>query len=146
MLARSLIGPSQAMVLTLMAGLSLASYASVNVGQPAPDFTGRDALLRQRESGVDRRLILFRVGAGRILLTHDEPVYRDGQLVGRTTSGGIGFRTDMTLCLAMVSLHADLAVEDVFRASYEVEAAGERFPMSALRKPPYDPERSLLRG
>ena len=40
--ARSFIGLSQAMALTLMAAMSLASHASANVGQPAPDFTGRD--------------------------------------------------------------------------------------------------------
>ena len=41
-------------------------------------FQGRDALLRQRDIGIDRHLMLFAVEGGRPLILHDEPIYRNG--------------------------------------------------------------------
>ncbi|MEE2981311.1 MAG: FAD-dependent oxidoreductase [Pseudomonadota bacterium] len=91
-------------------------------------FLGREALLART---VTRRLVLFAVdGDAHPLLLHDEPIYRDGELVGRTTSGAYGFRTDLSLCLGTVTLPVD--------GPYEVAVAGERFTISLLRRPPYD--------
>lgn len=99
-------------------------------------FLGREALLARQ---VTRRLVLFAVdGGAHPLLLHDEPIYRDGALVGRTTSGAYGFRTDLSLCLGTVTLPVD--------GSYEVAVAGERFAISPLRRPPYDPTGARLRG
>ena len=43
MITKTFIALSQALLLSLLATMSLSSYASVNVGQPAPDFTGLDS-------------------------------------------------------------------------------------------------------
>ena len=43
MIAKSFFKLPQVMLLTLLTAISLSSYASVNVGQPAPDFTGLDS-------------------------------------------------------------------------------------------------------
>lgn len=131
------IGP---MDTPLHAGLGFA----VDFGKT--DFTGRDAMLRQRESGVDRRLLLFEADTGRTLLTHDEPVYRDGELVGRTTSGGLGFRTRSALCFGMVEKPPGSTAAELREATYEIEVAGERFSLAVLDKPPYDPKGLRLRG
>ena len=40
--------------------------------------------------------MLFAVDDAQALLLHEEPIYRDGDLVGRTTSGGRGFRTGLS--------------------------------------------------
>jgi len=102
-------------------------------------FLGREALLVRRDAGLERRLVLFSVDHGaHPLLLHDEPIYRDGALVGRTTSGAYGFRTGLSLCLATVTMPVE--------SGYEVAVAGERFAISPLRRPPYDPDGARMRG
>ncbi len=112
-------------------------------------FLGRDALLRQKDAGVERRLLQFQVDADSCaapLLLHDEPIYRDGEPVGRTTSGGRGFRTGLTLALGYVSADPGLGRAELLEGSYEIGVAGERFQLSALARAPYDPDGSRLRG
>ncbi|MFP6742303.1 MAG: FAD-dependent oxidoreductase [Alphaproteobacteria bacterium] len=99
-------------------------------------FLGREALSAR---DVARRLVLFSVdGGAHPLLLHDEPIYRDGALVGRTTSGAYGFRTGLSLCLGMVAMPVE--------GGYEVAVAGERFAISPLRRPPYDSHGARMRG
>jgi len=43
MITRSLMKLTQTMLLSLLAAISLTTHAAVNVGQPAPDFTGVDS-------------------------------------------------------------------------------------------------------
>lgn len=109
------------------------------------DFCGRDALLRQRDEGVTRRLVLFAVEQGHPLLLHDEPVYRDGVPVGLTTSGAYGFRTSLSLCLAYVRVEPGAPHTTVFEGSYEVSVAGKRFALKPLERPPYDPAGARMR-
>ena len=53
-------------------------------------FVGRDALLRQREAALRRRLLTLVLDDPAALLLGDEPIYRDGVLVDRITSGAYG--------------------------------------------------------
>ncbi|MEM7224980.1 MAG: FAD-dependent oxidoreductase [Pseudomonadota bacterium] len=110
------------------------------------DFIGRDALLRQKEEGLGRRQMLFDVQAERPLLLHDEPVFRDGKMVGHTTSGGLGFRSGRALCFAYVPQAPGERRADLLASAYEISVAGERFAMTALDKAPYDPLGTRLRG
>jgi glycine cleavage system aminomethyltransferase T len=48
-------------------------------------FIGREALLRQKERGLTRRLVQFVLEDVEPLLYHNEPVLRDGEIVGRIT-------------------------------------------------------------
>ncbi len=108
-------------------------------------FIGREALLRQREAGLQRRLLLFRA-EGHPLLLHDEPIYRAGRLVGRTTSGGRGFRTNLSLCFGVIACDPGETLADLRAGPYEVGVAGERFALTALARPPYDPAGERLRS
>ncbi|MEO1138456.1 MAG: FAD-dependent oxidoreductase [Pseudomonadota bacterium] len=101
------------------------------------EFIGKAALERQREDGVTRRLRLFAVEGGPLLL-HDEPIWADGRVVGLTTSGARGPRTGLDLCFGLV----DAAVEGPF----EVEVAGRRYPAQMLLKPPFDPKGRRMRA
>jgi aminomethyltransferase len=50
------------------------------------DFIGRDALLRQKEQGIERRLIGFEI-TDRGIARDEQDVLIDGERVGRVTSG-----------------------------------------------------------
>ncbi len=109
-------------------------------------FEAREALLRQRERGLERRLLLFALEAEEVLLLHDEPIYSGGRLVGRTTSGGLGFRTGLALAFGSIACRPDQLRVDLLEAAYEIEVAGRRYPARALARPPYDPEGLRLKG
>jgi aminomethyltransferase len=51
-----------------------------------PDFTGREALARQKEQGLARRLVGFELD-GRRVPRHDMAIESDGRGVGKVTSG-----------------------------------------------------------
>ena len=60
-------------------------------------FIGRDALLAQRDAGLNRRVVQFSLADYDKLLYHNEPIWRDGVIVGSITSGAFGHTID---CLA----------------------------------------------
>ena len=118
-----------------------------SVGWNKPDdFIGRATLERQRNSGITRRLAQFAVDDAHPLLLHDEPLYRDGKLVGHTTSGARGFRTGLSLCFGYLPTEAGGTLSDLAASSYEISVAGERYPLTLLQRPAYDPEGLRMRG
>ena len=103
-------------------------------------FIGRDALLRQRDAGVSRRLVHVALADSSRLLYHNEPIWRDGALVGHITSGMFGHSLGKSLGLGYVANRngpADAAFVDGGR--YEVEIAGDRVAAEVSRRPFYDP-------
>lgn len=116
----------------LEAGLSFA------VSWEKDDFLGRKALLSQRAEGVRRHLLHFAVDGANPLLLHDEPIYRDGRLAGLTTSGGLGARTGLSLCLGYVDCEQKEPKEQLLASHYEIAVAGERYRLRPLEKPPYE--------
>src|SRR5438093_3309618 len=109
-------------------------------------FVGRDALLAQREKPLVRRLLVFILDEPEPLLYHDEPIWRDGALVGRIASGAYGHTVGRSVGLGWVS-HPD-SVTDGFVTSgrWEIEIACERRPARAQLAPPYDPRSLRVRA
>ena len=110
-------------------------------------FVGRDALLRQRDAGVARRLAVFTLADPEPLLHHNEPIWRDGELVGRITSGAFGHTVGRSVGLGYVRCpDGPLTAEWLAAGSYEVEIATERSPASASFRAPYDPASTRIRA
>ena len=67
-------------------------------------FLGRDALVAWRGKGFENKLVTLEVqGVTDADARGSEPVTKNGAMVGRTTSGGYGWRTGKSLALAMVN-------------------------------------------
>jgi glycine cleavage system aminomethyltransferase T len=64
-------------------------------------FIGCEALNWQQERGVTRQLVQFALDHPDTFAYHDEPIYRDGDLVGRLSSGPTGTRSARRSGLAM---------------------------------------------
>ncbi|MEM6986203.1 MAG: FAD-dependent oxidoreductase [Pseudomonadota bacterium] len=111
----------------------------------ARDFQGKQALLKQRERGLTRRLHLLRV-AGEPLLLHDEPVFEGGALVGMTTSGALGARTGLRLSFALLDVTPGESKEHTASREFEVDVAGVRYPAEVLLEAPYDPRGLEMRA
>ncbi len=123
----------------LEAGLGFA------VAWDKASFVGREALLVQRELPRTKRLIQFRLEDPDRLLYHDEPIYRNGDMVGRTSSGMWSYVEDR--CLAMGYLnHPDGVTKDwLDTGRFEIEVATERILATASIRSFYDPRNERVR-
>ncbi|KAJ03700.1 GcvT family protein [Sulfitobacter mediterraneus] len=116
----------------LEAGLGFA------VKTDKPDFIGRDAVLRKKENGLEARMVQFRLTDPEPLLYHNEPVLRDGEIVGYLSSGSYGHALGGAMGLGYVPCKGESAA-DVLASSYEIDVAGTRVKADASLKPMYDP-------
>jgi dimethylglycine dehydrogenase len=105
-------------------------------------FLGKQALLEWRAGGFGNRLVTLAVeGSLDCDARGSEPVTKDGAMVGRTTSGGYGWRTRQSLALAMVK--PELAVAGM---ELEISVLGEKRRAIVVPESPYDPDNAALRA
>jgi 4-methylaminobutanoate oxidase (formaldehyde-forming) len=103
-------------------------------------FIGREALLQQKEQGLRRRLVQFALSDASKLLYHNEPIWRNGAIVGRVCSGMFGHALGQSLGMGYVANDAGLADREFIESGqYEIEVAGERVAATASLTPWYDP-------
>jgi glycine cleavage system aminomethyltransferase T/glycine/D-amino acid oxidase-like deaminating enzyme len=117
-------------------------------GQPplGDTFLGQSAVQAQQSTGVSRRLTQFAVCDAHPLLLHDEPLLCNGELVGRTTSGGRGFRTDLSLCFGYLPCEPGAATAVDPHGHYEVVVGDETFTLRPLHQSAYDHARRFARA
>jgi len=104
------------------------------------DFIGREAALREKEEGPERRLVTLVVDAADADVIGDEPIWHDGEVVGWVTSGGFAHVVAKSVALGYVP--STLTQEDAF----EIEILGERRPARLQREPLLDPAAARMRG
>jgi len=107
-------------------------------------FIGRDAVLRKREAGLDRRLVQFRLTDSEPLLFHNEAIVRDGAIVGTITSGNYGHHLGGAIGLGYVPCKGE-SEADLLSSRFEIEIAGVRHTAEASLKPMYDPKAERVR-
>ena len=103
-------------------------------------FTGRDALLRQKETGIQKRLVQFALTDPAPLLYHNEPIWRDGKQVGYLTSGMYGHTVGSALGMGYVNNPDGVTADFIKSGSYEIEVAGVRHKATASLSSFYDPK------
>jgi 4-methylaminobutanoate oxidase (formaldehyde-forming) len=103
-------------------------------------FIGREALLAGKAEGLRKRLVIFTLEDAEALPWGDEPILRDGRLVGWVSSAGFGHTLGTAVAMGYVRDDAE-RVDAAFIASgaYEIEIAGERIRARAHLRAPYDP-------
>lgn len=102
-------------------------------------FIGREALLAAKEAGVSRRLLQFVLADPEAYLFHDEPIYRDSELVGRVASAQYGHTLGGAVALGWVSAPGPVERSWFESAPYTIEVADRRVPAKASLRPMYDP-------
>ena len=103
-------------------------------------FIGRDALIAQRERGVQRRLVQFALDDPAPLLLHGEPIFSDGECVGHLTSAMYGHTIGASIGMGYVNAPSLEMPRSWFEeGSYSIEVAGVSVPARASLRPLYDP-------
>jgi dimethylglycine dehydrogenase len=105
------------------------------------DFIGRDALLRQQESGLTRELVCLALADGDTDAHGFESVRAGGELVGSVTSGGYGHTIDTSIALAFLRTgHTDPGTE------VTIDLLGDSRRATVVEQPLYDPAHERLRS
>jgi len=106
------------------------------------DFIGRDALVKWQEKGFANELVTIRIDNIKDAdVIGGNPIYHDGKMVGRATSGNYGFRVEQSLAMGMVPP----ALANV-GTTFEIEILGERYPAVIVEESPFDPDNLRLRA
>jgi dimethylglycine dehydrogenase len=108
----------------------------------ACDFVGKAGLSAWQKKGFNNTFVTLEV--------HDitdadargsEGIYKNGELIGRATSGGFGFRVNKSLALGMVL--SNYAIEG---AELEIEILGQRHRAIVIPESAFDAENLALRS
>lgn len=116
----------------LEAGLGFA------VSMKKGDFQGRDALVAQKELGIARKLVCFRLDES-LPVYGGEAMSVNGRVVGMTTSGDFGHTVGASLVFGY------LKGEDMGLSEIVVEAFGRRSRARAVERCAYDPSGERIR-
>ena len=99
------------------------------------DFIGRDALVRQKEKGVEWRLVTIAIETQGASALMNEGVYQNGKLVGRITSGGFAHTLGRDVAFALLPVNLG-----EIGTALEVPILGERRNATVIADSPYDPQ------
>ena len=116
----------------------LERFVNLNKG----DFIGRDSLVAWQQKGFANSLVTLEI-------TDPEdadpiggnPVFHEGKMVGRATSGNYGFRVGKSLAMAMVPPELENPGTKV-----ELDVLGKRRKAVVVEESPFDPRNQRLRA
>ncbi|HED12645.1 MAG TPA: FAD-dependent oxidoreductase, partial [Gammaproteobacteria bacterium] len=128
----------------LEAGLGFAVKVDKTPGRFGP-FIGRDAVLAKQQSGLSKRLLMFKLNDPEPLLYHNEPVVRDGEVVGFLSSGSYGHTLGAAVGMGYVPVKEGETLKDLLASSYQIDVADKLFAAEVSLKPFYDPSSKRVR-
>ena len=105
------------------------------------DFIGKAAAIAEKEKGVTRRLATFVVDTEDTDVNADEPIWKDGELVGFATSGGYAHWARKSVAIGF--LPPEMHVEG---AEVEIEILGEKRSATLITEPLFDSMADRMRS
>jgi 4-methylaminobutanoate oxidase (formaldehyde-forming) len=100
------------------------------------NFIGKQKLLKIKDQKIDKKLKMFTLKdnkPGKPLLLHEEPIYLDGKIIGKTTSGNYSFNYNKNLLFGY--LKTDLNNKDLARKKLYVEVEKTHYLLELLLTP-----------
>jgi dimethylglycine dehydrogenase len=115
---------------------NLDYFVNMNKGE----FEGRTALKLQQAAGTENKLVLLNIDTTDVDASNGmEPVYADGKVVGKVSSGGYGHRTQKSLALAYINITA-------LKSELSVKILGHLYGAKITSGCIYDPKGALLKS
>ena len=124
----------------LQAGLGFA----VKWDKPG-GFIGQESLLRQKQTGLNKRLVQFKLKSPEPLLYHNEPIWRGDAIVGFIRSAMYAHTLGAAVGLGYVQSPDGAPLAAVDPDGYDIEVAGVRCPATASLRPLYDPTNERIK-
>ena len=100
------------------------------------EFIGKQSLLKIKDNKLDKRLMMFvfeNSNPGQPLLLHDEPIYKDDKIIGRTTSGNYSFNYKKNLSFGYVNSGNTLETLKDEKIYIKVEKI--KYPVNLIKEP-----------
>ncbi len=100
------------------------------------NFIGKDSLLKIKNKKLDKRMMMFTLNdskPGEPLLLHEEPIYLENKIIGRTTSGNYSFCYNKNLSFGYI--RSNDAFETLKDKNIYIEIEKKKYPVSILDKP-----------
>jgi 4-methylaminobutanoate oxidase (formaldehyde-forming) len=100
------------------------------------DFIGKDKLLKIKDQKLDRRFVMLALKEsrpGEPLLLHEEPIYLDDKIIGKTTSGNYSFNYNKNLSFGYIK--CDFSNEQLVNKNLYIEIEKKKYPAELLKKP-----------
>ncbi|WP_417227180.1 GcvT family protein [Amphritea sp.] len=125
----------------LEAGLSFASDFNKEGG-----FIGKEALLAQKAAGpLAKRFVAFLFEESEPLCYHEEPIWANGKIVGRTTAGMFAHTMGATIAMGYVENEAGVTKEWLDNTVFEIEVECERYRVKPSLRSIFDPEMAKIK-
>ena len=113
-------------------------------------FIGKEALLKQKAiPSLSKRFVCLALedsSEKAPMIYHEEPIYRNGVLVGSTTSGAWGHRVNLSLGLGYVHNKDGVTKDWIEGGKWEVELAWKRYPAKVQFQAFYDPKGERIKA
>ena len=113
------------------AGLKFAISYKKNV-----NFVGKEALIKIKDKKPKKQLMMFVLQdnkPGEPLLLHEEPIYFENKIIGRTTSGNYSFCYNKNLFFGYVN--SENSYETLKNKKIFIEVEKQKYPVTILEKP-----------
>lgn len=108
-------------------------------------FLGKEALVQQKAAGPTRRLVMFSIEDPEPLVYHDEPIYRNGELISENTHGAYAHSFGCAIGMCYLTHPGGIDDKWIIAGDYEINVAGKQYPIQIHLAPLYDPESRRVR-
>jgi glycine cleavage system T protein len=106
------------------------------------DFTGREALVKQKADGLTRKLCCLTLSDNRVVALGKEPIREEkGRIVGWVSSGGFGYSVGQSIVYAYLPLECTKE-----GTRLEIEFFGEHVVATVVKSPLWDPKGERIRS
>ena len=109
------------------------------------NFVGKESLLKIKDKKKNKRFIMLSLKnnkAGYPLLLHEEPIYLNNKIIGRTTSGNYSFNYQKNLSFGYIK--SNLSNEELMKMTLYVEVAKKKYLAVVELVPLKDKQARLL--
>ena len=120
------------------AGLNFAISYKKNV-----NFIGKGFLDKIKNEKIKKKLVILSLKKskpGFPLLLHDEPIYCNNQIIGRTTSGNYSFNYKKNMAFAYINISEKLDTKNL-----EIEVEKNKYKIIIEDKPFHDSENKIMK-
>ena len=100
------------------------------------DFIGKDKLLKIKDKKPSKKFAMFSLKnskPGEPLLLHDEPIYLENKIIGRSTSGNYSFNFNKNISFGYVN--SENSIEELKNKKLYIEVEKKKYPLNIELKP-----------
>lgn len=116
------------------------------------DFVGKENLAKQKAGGPATQYRMVSIIVEGITaedgpwLIHNEPIWKNNEIVGHVTSGDWGFRLEKMVGLASIHNSDGVSKAWIDEGEFKVQIAGKMYAIQAQLAPFYDSKGEIMRG